>query len=96
MNSPGSASRAPASTAASTIASDTTGLPCALISTTSSPVYEAGAGKYVAIDLIERSRRRRSFAAGQLVTSVTGRVTRLECAWSDGQLLGDRDARLDR
>ena len=42
-----------------TIASSTTGLPCALISTTSSPVYERGAGNQVDDHFVERRDRRR-------------------------------------
>src|SRR3954471_6326520 len=47
VNSPGFASRAPAAIVARTMASRMTGLPCAEISTTSSPVYERGAGNTV-------------------------------------------------
>ena len=48
MNSPGSASRAPDLQASATICSNNTGLPWALISTTSSPVYDPGSGNDVA------------------------------------------------
>ncbi len=54
VNSPGSASRAPRAIAASTMPRRITGLPCALISTTSSPVYDAGAGKPVTITVIDQ------------------------------------------
>src|SRR5258706_1255176 len=48
VNSPGSASRAPAAIARPSTACSTTGLPWPVISTTCSPVYECGAGKNVA------------------------------------------------
>ena len=47
VNSPGSAMRAPLANASSTMCRNTTGDPCAEISTTSSAVYECGFAKYV-------------------------------------------------
>ena len=72
VNSPGSASRAPAEVAAATICLRITGLPCPLISMTSSPVYERGPGKYVA------STRSRGAASSRIHSVGQRRAPRLQ------------------